>query len=206
MIDLDDWTDCPDTPEQTDDVPELEGLDAAEDSFDLTGTEDPKYIEFREQMLRMNPDMGEETLRALSKSVDSRTPREVELVDLARHPGYEDQLSFATDDVTGEALLDENGDLVRVPRNTPGSQRPDGALQLEDGTWDFRECKTYTGSSARSNLCTTIREQYGARCAALGENQHTTFVIAANDLTVSDADHLQKKAQEHGCEIEFQTK
>ena len=176
------------------------------DSVDLTAAEDPEYAEYREQMLQLNPDIDEETILALSKDVADRTSREVELVDLARHPDYEDQLSFACDDVTGEALLDENGDLVQVPRNTPFSQRPDGALRLEDGAWDFRECKSYSGSSAYNNLRATIREQSGDRFTALGDQQHTTFVIAANDLTVHDADRLQDLAQDCGCDLEFQTK
>lgn len=195
-----DTLDSADLPPESRDPLEFDEMDSAPDALELEADD------LDCELHRLNPDMDEETLCALSKDVQDRTPREVELVDLARHPGYEDQLSFACDDVTGEALLDENGDLVQVPRNMRGSQRPDGALQLKDGTWDFRECKSYSGSSAYNNLRTTIREQSDNRYAALGDNQHTTFVIAANDLTVHDADRLQQLAQDCGCDLEFQTK
>ena len=192
---LDD-TAMPEAPQDTANEIE-EAMNAASD--------DPGFDAYRDEMLLMNPDMDENTLLALYTNVEDRTPRQVELVDLARNPDHADQLSFACAE-TGEALRDENGDLIPTYWGAPDSQRPDGTARLDDGTFDFRECKDFTGNYAYNNLRKDIRSQAEDRYAALGDEQHTTFVVAANKLTVSQADRLQDLAEDCGVDLEFQTK
>lgn len=145
-------------------------------------------------------DLDQDTLEALWKSADCRSPREVELVDAALHPEYESQMVFRTDEVTGRALRDESGMWVTDVRRSAGTQVPDGFLENESGL-HLREDKCYTRAA---DLMRNIREQTDARRTAFGDDVDITYVLSPK-FTVGEAERIQQHCEEElGVRLEWQ--
>ncbi len=147
-------------------------------------------------------EVPENILEALETAPDQRSCYQTELVDSYRHPDYDPQFSFMTDRETGQALLDEQGDLIPCSRNTKGSQRPDGYMEDDMGR-HLREAKCYHDLD---NLKNNIRQQTEARFTALGPETDLTYVVAPN-FTLEQAEQLQQFCEEDlGVNLEWQLK
>lgn len=176
----------------------LSGTSQASEAMDASSlAEDLEFQAWREGI---TADLDQATLEALWKDVEFRSPREVELVDAALHPEYESQMIFRTDEVTGRALRDENGEWVTDIRRSAGTQVPDGFLEDDLGL-HIREDKCY-GSAA--NLMRNIEYQTAARRAAFGDNADITYVISPK-FTVEEADRIQQFCEDTlGVSLEWQ--
>ncbi len=176
-------------PPETEELPPADELDAI--------TDDPDFAEWCSQI---TADLDQETLAALWKDVEDRTPREVELADAALHPDFESQKIFLTDDETGQALRDEEGNWLTAGRRLAGSQAPDGFLEDEEGI-HLREQKNYTSAA---NLLRNIASQTADRRAAFGQDVDLTYILAPH-FTVEEAEKIQQYCEnELGVSIEWQ--
>lgn len=167
---------------------------------DLTDVEEPEDLEEEDGL-------SEELRQALLKSPEMRTWQETEMVELYRNPRYTPQQGYATDLETGEALRDENGDLVHCTRRTRGSQVPDGMYEDEDGIC-ILELKNIDDAK---KLRDDITSQTVDRMDALGEDLKEIRFVASPHFTVGEAEQLQNYCQKYlrkwgNVELEFQMK
>ena len=173
-------------------ISDVESLRITDTDFDSEFLDEFADDEWSETMQEFVPDLDEETLAALRLDPLSRSPRQVELVDAARHQEYQAQQSF---------ILDENGDVTECPYGTKGSQRPD-LIYVDDSGTHIREQKIY---GSVYGLMTNIAEQASAR-QQLFEDVDQTYVIAPT-FTIEEADKLQQYLEEDlGVDIEWQLK
>ena len=155
-----------------------------------------------QDMKDLAPELNEETLNALWEDPDTRSYQETELVDTALHPDFESQRSILVDTETGKAVQDEFGNFVDCPRNTKGSQRPDG-MMVDDAGVHLREAKNYGNLY---NLERNIKEQTEKRFEAFGENTDLTYVVAPR-FTIEEAEKLQDYVENKlGVNLEWQHK
>ena len=157
---------------------------------------DPDFQEWSKSLEHLD----DQTLQALWKDVQDRSPREVELVDAALHPEYESQKIFLTNE-TGKAMQDEQGNWITETHRISGSQAPDGFFQDPEGVVHLREQKNYTNAS---NLMRNITEQTASRRAAFGDDVDITYTLAPN-FTVQQAEKIQAYCEDElGVSIEWQ--
>ena len=147
--------------------------------------------------------VSHEMAEALHTPVKQRTPRQVELADLAVHGDYADQKSFETDPETGRVLRDEEGRPLEGSRGGRGTQRPDGYKIDEFGRVDLREQKDYTNVY---NLIRNITRQTEKRRLGFGDDVQITFVVAVNQFSVGDAEKVAALEDALGIRIEWMTK
>lgn len=146
-------------------------------------TQTPEY-----QVWAKNMDfLDDPTKAAVYQSADKRTPVETERADAAYHPDYTPQRIFKTDEQTGEALRDAEGNFVFDTRRNAGTQAPDLFTQDENGKVFLIEDKNY---SDLHNLKRNIAKQTADRRAAFGNDVDITFNVAPK-LTVGQAEKLQ---------------
>lgn len=190
---------------------DFEGEDIDLEDKDLDRPEgDPNDLGQKTNDIHSNPDflewskplghLDDQTLQALWKDIQDRSPREVELVDAALHPEYESQKIFLTNE-TGKAMQDEQGNWITETHRISGSQAPDGFFQDPEGVVHLREQKNYTNAS---NLMRNITEQTASRRAAFGDDVDITYTLAPN-FTVQQAEKIQAYCEDKlGVSIEWQ--
>ncbi len=149
------------------------------------------------------PGLTAEEAKAISRNPENRTPHQAEVADLARHPEYAGQKSFATDPKTGSVIYDESGNPVEAAYGSRGSQRPDGYRVDENGRVDLRENKSYHNVYSLMN---NMAKQTAKRRRGFGDQVRITFVLSRNDFTLAEADMIWEKAEELGVDIEWQMK
>lgn len=172
-----------------------------------------EFEELEEEEIRETPDAEDtedleeqdipEYLVALLKAPTERSWREAELVDIWRHPKYEAQASFATNPDTGEALRDDDGNLIRCPRNQLGAQVPDGFYEDELGEIHIREVKT---PEDKHKLMGEMAVQAYNRLRAFGTGIDLVFAISPK-YTVAEAEEIQDFANRMlKAEVDYQMK
>lgn len=184
---------------------ELELDDMAEEE-EIRDIPQETELEEVQDLEEQESELSEELRTALLKSPLDRTWREAEMVDIYRHPKYEAQAAFATDPDTGEALRDENGDLVRCSRRTPGAQVPDGFYEDEEGI-HIREAKD---GENLEELKADITKQAIDRWQAFGDDIDLVFAVSPH-FTVAEAENLQRYCSDYlskigKVEVEYQLK
>ena len=146
-------------------------------------TQTPEY-----QAWAKNMDfLDDPTKAAVYQSADKRTPVETERVDAVYHLDYTPQRIFKTDEQTGQALCDAEGNFVLDTRRNAGTQAPDLFMQDNDGKVFIIEDKNY---SNLYNLKRNIAKQTADRRTAFGNDVDITFNVAPK-LTVGQAEKLQ---------------
>ena len=172
--DLDDVSDVVDTP----DIPDLA------DVTDAGDVDDTPDVDEREARLR----------DALQIPIENRSPYDWEAVDEAYHyaEGYEPQRAF---------IVNDAGEIVDAERNARGSQRPDLCRVDESGNYHIVETKAYTNVDA---LVHNMRSQTADRRALFGDDVDICFDIAADKLTVGDAERITKVANDDlGVNVDY---
>lgn len=163
--------------------------------WDVPSGFDERYRDAVADAAREHGVDSEKLQTALDTRVEDRSPRECELADLWRHRGSHDQVVFRPD---------ENGAFHEADSKwrTKGSQVPDLYCEDEDGV-HIRELKDWHNIDA---LADNIDAQAAKRSEAFGEEADVTFVVAANEFTIEEAEGLQQHCEENGIGLEFMLK
>ena len=200
-----------DTGDDEDDITAADMADMAPDeagedqSLDVPAdlqNEVESFESWSQEIHEAAPELTEETLAALWEAPENRSYAETELVDTALHPEYEAQRSILTDAETGQAVRDAENNFVDCPRNTKGSQRPDG-MMVDDTGVHLREAKNYNDLN---NLKQNIKHQTEDRRAAFGDDVNLTYVVSPN-FSIAEAEKLQNYVENKlGVNLEWQLK